>query len=66
MEPRFFESRSGYQKVAHICAVTWKAVKEFKGMLWGQKIIVYTDHKNLIQDALGLLLQTAYTAGGRY
>jgi hypothetical protein len=22
-------------------------------MLWGQKIMVYTDHKNLIQDALG-------------
>ena len=23
-------------------------------MLWGQKIIVYTDHKNLVRDALGL------------
>jgi hypothetical protein len=23
-------------------------------MLWGQSIVVYTDHKNLIQDALGL------------
>ena len=22
-------------------------------MLWGKKIVVYTDHKNLIQDALG-------------
>ena len=22
-------------------------------MLWGQKLIVYTDHKNLISDALG-------------
>jgi hypothetical protein len=22
-------------------------------MLWGQRIIVYTDHKNLIYDALG-------------
>ncbi len=28
--------------------------KEFKGMLWGQTLNVYTDHKNLMQDALGL------------
>ncbi len=26
--------------------------KEFKGMLWGQSIKVYTDHANLITDAL--------------
>ena len=28
--------------------------KEFKGMLWGQKIKVFTDHKNLVRHALGL------------
>ena len=31
-----------------------ETLKEFKGMLWGQTITGYTDHKNLMQDALGL------------
>ena len=31
-----------------------ETLKEFKGMLWGQQLMVYTDHKNLIQDTLGL------------
>ena len=31
-----------------------ETLKEFKGMLWGQTITVYTDHKKLMQDALGL------------
>jgi hypothetical protein len=34
--------------------------KEFKGMLWGQSIKVYTDHPNLIRDALGMTLDRAY------
>jgi hypothetical protein len=31
-----------------------ETLKEFNGMLWGQRINVYTDHKNLTQDDLGL------------
>ncbi len=34
--------------------------KEFWGMLWGQTIKVYTDHKNLIQDVLGLTSDRVY------
>ena len=37
-----------------------ETLKEFKGMLWGQRLKVYTDHKNLIQDALGLTSDRAY------
>ena len=29
-------------------------------MLWGQKIKVYTDHKNLVQDALGFTSDRVY------
>ena len=35
-------------------------LKEFKGMFWGQKLVVYTDHKNIIQDALGLSSDCVY------
>ncbi len=34
--------------------------KEFKGLLWGKSIKVYTDHANLIRDALGMTLDRVY------
>jgi hypothetical protein len=37
-----------------------EALKEFKGMLWGQQIVVYTDHKNLMQEAVGLTSDRVY------
>ncbi len=37
-----------------------ETLKEFQGILWGQTIKVYTDHKNLTQDALGLTSDRVY------
>jgi hypothetical protein len=58
--PIAFFSRK-LSKMQQKCSVTEiellvivKTLKEFKGMLWGQNIKVFTDHKNLTRDALGL------------
>jgi hypothetical protein len=35
-------------------------LKEFKGTLWGQSINVFTEHKNLKKDTLGLISDIIY------
>ncbi len=37
-----------------------KPLKEFKGMLWGKSIKVYTDHANLIRGALSMTLDCVH------
>jgi hypothetical protein len=37
-----------------------ETLKEFKGMLWGQNMTVFTDHANLMRDDLGLTLDQVY------
>jgi hypothetical protein len=37
-----------------------ETLKEFKGMLWGQQVKVYTDHQNLTRAALDLYSDWAY------
>jgi hypothetical protein len=37
-----------------------ETLKEFKGMIWGQNIKMFTDHTNLMRDALGLTLDRVY------
>jgi hypothetical protein len=37
-----------------------ETLKEFKEMLWGKNMKVYTDHENLTRDALGLTSERVY------
>ncbi len=37
-----------------------ETLKEFQGILWGQTIKVYTDHKNLTHDTLGTTSDRVY------
>jgi hypothetical protein len=52
------QHKCGVTKIELLAIV--ETLKEFKGMLWGQSIKVYTDHANLIRDALGMTLDCVY------
>ncbi len=52
------ECKYSVTKIALLAIV--KTLKELKEMLWGQSIKVFTDHANLMRDALGLILDRVY------
>ena len=51
------ETQQKYSETEIELLAKWK---QFKGMLWGQKLVVYTDHKNLMLDTLGLTSDHVY------
>jgi hypothetical protein len=54
------EAQSKYSVTKIELLAIVETLKEFQGMLWGQVIKVYTDHKNLTRDALGLTADRVY------
>ncbi len=52
------ESKYSVSKIELLAIV--ETLKEFQGMLWGQMIKVYTEHKNLTCDTLGLTSDRVY------
>jgi hypothetical protein len=60
----FSQKLSNMQRKYNITEIELPAIaetlKEFKGMLWGQNLKVFTDHTNLMRDALGLNSDRVY------
>ena len=54
------ETQMKYSVTEQELLVIVECLEEFKGMLWGQRIKVYTEHKNLVRDALGLTSDLVY------
>ena len=52
--PKLSGAQSKYYTVIKLELLAMvETLKEFKGMLWGQSLNVYTNHKNLTRDGLG-------------
>jgi hypothetical protein len=57
---KLFKTQSKYSVTKIELLAIVETLKEFQGMLWGQMIKVFTDHKNLTRDALGLTTDRVY------
>ncbi len=57
---KLFKMQQKYNVTTIVLLAIVETVKEFKGMLWGQSIKVFTNHKNLTRDALGLTSDRVY------
>jgi hypothetical protein len=57
---KLFETQFKYSVTKIELLAIVETSNEFQGMLWGQTIKVYTDHKNLTRDALGLTSDRVY------
>jgi hypothetical protein len=57
---KLFETQQKYVVTEIELLKIVETLKEYKGMLWGQDIKVFTDHKNLTRDALGLTSNRVY------
>ncbi|KAL7480999.1 hypothetical protein ACHAW6_006678 [Cyclotella cf. meneghiniana] len=49
------QSLSLAENLLFVRKIKVKTLKAFEGMLWGQKLVGYTDHKNLMHATLGLI-----------
>ena len=52
------QQRYSVTKIEQVATV--ETLKELKCMLWGQRLKIFTNDKNLIQDALGLTSDRVY------
>ena len=57
---KLFKTQTKYSVTKIKLLAMVETLKEFRGMLWGKTIKVYTNPKNLIQDALGLISDRVY------
>jgi hypothetical protein len=57
---KFSDAQPKYSVIKFELLAIVEILKEFKGMLWGQNIKVFTDHANLMRDALGLTSDQVY------
>ncbi len=57
---KLFDTQRKYSVTKIELLAIVETLKEFKGMLCGQKIKVFTDHANLMRNALGLISDCVY------